>query len=227
MKLLREFVDIRNIEKCITEAKDTPNHKPQYRLKGIMLQASIKNQNGRIYSKPVCDKMVHVYNEEKISKNRALGQMGHPEVPDVQLELCSHKIELLEMRGENGCDGYGEAKFIDTPMGRIGMTYIDEGIILGMSTRALGTTDDDGNVNDDACLCAIDTVYNPSAPKALVEGIMENKEWIIGKDGNYVEAAIANLKESVDKKYTNEVAADVFLKFIQEICNKQAINNLI
>jgi hypothetical protein len=214
-KLLREFVDIKSLETCIVEAKDS--HKPEYRVKGPFLQAEIKNKNGRTYHLPVCTKAVQIYNEEKIQANRALGQMGHPDVPDIQLDKVSHKIELLEMRGN---DGYGVAKFIDTPLGRIGMTYIDEGIILGMSTRSLGTTNDSGDVNDDLLICAVDTVYDPSAPKALVEGIVENKEWIVGKDGNYVEAAISHMKEEVDKKYTNKIAADVFLKFIEEICQK-------
>jgi hypothetical protein len=224
MKLLREFVDISNLQTCITEAKDAKSHKPEYRLRGVFLEADIKNKNGRTYTLPVCTEAVAVYNEEKISKNRALGQMGHPDVPDVQLDMCSHRIESLMMEG---ADGMGVAKFIDTPMGRIGMTYIDEGIILGMSTRSLGSTDNDGIVQLPARICAIDCVFDPSAPRALVEGIMENKEWIIGKDGNYVEAAIANLKESVDKKFTNEVASEVFLKFIQEICAKSQLKSLI
>lgn len=223
-KLLREFIDISNLQTCITEAKDTPNHKPQYRIKGPFLQADIRNKNNRTYGLPVCTKAVKVYNEEKINKNRALGQMDHPDTPQIQLDRCSHKVESLIMENT---DGLGVAKFIDTPLGRIGMTYIDEGIILGMSTRALGTTDDDGNVQDDLNIVAVDCVYDPSAPRALVEGIMENKEWIIGADGNYVEAAIANMKKDIDKKFTNEVASDVFLRFIKEVCNKSAIKNLL
>jgi hypothetical protein len=224
-KLLREFIDIKDLSTCITEAKDSPMHKPEYRVRGPFLQAEIKNKNGRTYGLPVCIKSVKMYNEEKISKNRALGQMGHPDVPEIQLDRVSHKIESLEMVNN---DGIGVAKFIDTPLGRIGMTYIDEGIILGMSTRSLGTTDNQGNVQDDLNVIAIDTVYDPSAPKALVEGIVENTEWIVGPDGNFVvESAIKNLKKEINKKYTNEVAADVFLKFINEISLKSQIKDIL
>lgn len=213
MKLLCEFVDMSSLQLLTEEDKEK---KKVYRLKGPFMEATVKNKNGRIYPLEVLEREVKKYNEEKISKSRAMGEMDHPENPQINLERVSHIIESLKMDGNLA---YGVARLIDTPMGRIAQTLVGEGVILGMSSRGVGSLDGD-KVKDDYCLITPgDIVCDPSAPSAFVEGVLENKEYIIGKDGEIVEVAIKKMKESVDKKYSGNNMSQNALRYMMNFLN--------
>jgi len=214
MKLIQEFVDIADL-KVIKEdcANGGCKSEKNIFLEGPFLQAESKNKNKRIYRKELCDREVKRLNEEKISKNRALGELDHPSSPQINLDRVSHKIDVLEMKGNTG---YGKAKLLNTPMGKIAKTLVEEGIILGMSTRAVGTIDEaTGYVNDDLQLITVDIVSDPSVPKAFVDAVMEGKEWIMEGD-RFIEMAINNM----EKKLSNEgskAAYNAMMGFLTEI----------
>ena len=217
MKLLTEFISFDRLEVLKENDKDG---KKIFRLKGPFLEASIRNKNGRIYSKEILVREVNSFVENKIKKNRSMGELDHPENPQINLERVSHIIESLEMKDNVG---YGCAKLIDTPMGRIARTLVDEGIIVGMSSRGVGTLDGE-KVKEDYSLITVDIVADPSAPNCFVEGVLENKEWIIQGD-RIVEVAVQNLKKSVDKKYdpkslSNDVLS-YMMRFLEEIQQKK------
>jgi len=217
MKLLSEFVSFDKLE--VLKETSTEGVK-SYRLKGPFLESSVKNKNGRIYSKEILVREVNDFVESKIRKNRSMGELDHPENPQINLERVSHIIESLEMK-ENV--GYGCAKLIDTPMGRIAKTLVDEGIIVGMSTRGVGTLDGE-TVKEDYKLITVDIVADPSAPNCFVEGVLENKEYIMNGD-RIVEVAIQNLQKSVDKKYdpksvSNHVLS-YMMKFLEDVQQKK------
>ena len=217
MKLLTEFISFDRLEVLKENDKDG---KKIFRLKGPFLEASIRNKNGRIYSKEILVREVNSFVENKIKKNRSMGELDHPENPQINLERVSHIIESLEMKDNVG---YGCARLIDTPMGRIAKTLVDEGIIVGMSTRGVGTLDGE-NVKEDYSLITVDVVADPSAPNCFVEGVLENKEWIIQGD-RIVEVAVQNLQKAVDKKYdpksmSNQVLS-YMMRFLEEIQQKK------
>jgi hypothetical protein len=167
-------------------------------LKGPFLEAGTLNKNGRKYMLETLTREVKKFYDEKIQGKRSLGELDHPPDPTVNLDRVSHIITDLQMK-EN--IGYGAARLIDTPMGRIGKTLVDEGVIVGMSTRGVGSLDGEF-VKDDYNLITVDIVADPSAPSAFVEGVLENKEYVIGKDGQIVETAITQLQKRVDEKYS-------------------------
>jgi len=173
MKLISE--EIQSAEYLIEEK----NGKKEYKIKGIFLQSEVKNRNGRVYPKDVLEREVMRYNREFINKNRAFGELGHPDGPTVNLERVSHMVKKLYPEGNNFI---GEAKIMDTPYGKIVKGLIDEGAQLGVSSRGMGSLIQRNGTNyvkDDFYLAtAADIVADPSAPDAFVEGIMENKEWI-------------------------------------------------
>ena len=174
MKLISEAIE--DIE-YITEDEEG---KKNYRIRGVFLQSELKNRNGRVYPKSILEKEVGRYNKEYIQKNRAFGELGHPDGPTVNLERVSHMITNLHPDGNNFI---GEAKIMDTPYGKIVKNLIDEGARLGVSSRGMGSLapgrDGSQVVKDDFYLAtAADIVADPSAPNAFVEGIMEGKEWI-------------------------------------------------
>lgn len=217
MKLLTEMISFDKLE--LIKENDAEGKKI-FRLKGPFLEASIKNKNGRIYSKEILVREVNDFCESKIKKNRSMGELDHPENPTVNLERVSHIIESLEMKDNVG---FGVAKLIDTPMGRIAKTLVDEGIIVGMSTRGVGTLDGE-TVKEDYKLITVDIVADPSAPNCFVEGVLENKEYIMQGD-RIVEIAVQNLQKKVEKKYnpnsmSNHVL-DYMMEFIQEIQQKK------
>ena len=149
------------------------------KIQGVFMQAETKNRNGRVYPLGVLQKEVTRYNKELVSKNRAFGELGHPDGPTVNLDRVSHMIEELVPEGNNII---GKAKILDTPNGRIVKELLNSGAKLGVSSRGMGTLEKKGNANyvkDDFYLAtAADIVADPSAPQAFVEGIMEGKEWI-------------------------------------------------
>jgi len=173
MKLISE--EIQSAEYLIEEK----NGKKEYKIKGIFLQSEVKNRNGRVYPKDVLEREVLRYNREFINKNRAFGELGHPDGPTVNLERVSHMVKKLYPEGNNFI---GEAKIMDTPYGKIVKGLIDEGAQLGVSSRGMGSLIQRNGTNyvkDDFYLAtAADIVADPSAPDAFVEGIMENKEWV-------------------------------------------------
>jgi len=149
-------------------------------IEGVFLQGGIKNRNGRMYPVETLAREVQRYNENFTNKGRALGELGHPDGPTVNLDRVSHKITVLEQRGDNF---WGKAQLLDTPMGKIAQSLIGEGVQLGVSSRGIGSIKEDHTgckvVGEDFMLAtAADIVADPSAPDAFVSGIMEGKEWI-------------------------------------------------
>ena len=217
MKLISEHVD--EIE-YITE--DTDDGKKNYRIKGVFMQAEVKNRNNRMYPMNVLESEVKRYNKEYVQQKRAFGELGHPDGPTVNLERVSHMITALYPDGKNFI---GEAKIMDTPYGKIVKNLIDEGAKLGVSSRGMGSLEPRQNmhvVKDDFYLAtAADIVADPSAPNAFVEGIMEGKEWV-WENGMIQEMDIEAYKRELDKKYARkaareEKAADVFADFMSKI----------
>ena len=174
MKLMTEMIE--NDVEFICEAK---NGKKEYTLKGIFMQGEIKNRNGRVYPIETLKKEVDRYSKEYVDKNRAYGELGHPQGPTINLERVSHMIKDLHADGNNIV---GEAKVLDTPMGSIVKNLMDEGATLGVSSRGMGSLQSKGGVDtvqsDFQLATAADIVADPSAPEAFVEGIMEGVEWL-------------------------------------------------
>ena len=193
----------------------------QYFIEGIFLQSELKNRNGRVYPESVMDKEVQRYTEEYINKNRAYGELGHPDTPSINLDRVSHMITSLKKDGTNYI---GRAKILDTPMGKIAKGLLDGGANLGVSSRALGSlkTGKDGVqvVQDDFMLStAADIVADPSAPNAFVHGIMEGREWVF-VDGKYVERHIEEAKNAIKRASSsqlNEMSIKAFQDFLSKI----------
>ena len=192
MKLITEQIEE---VKFLTEDN---NGKKNHYIQGVFLQGEIKNRNGRVYPIDILEREVNRYTTENISKNRALGELGHPEGPTVNLDRASHKIESLVREGNNYI---GKAKLLDTPMGQIAKSLLDEGVSLGVSSRGVGSLREMGGANyvrDDYQLAtAADIVADPSAPDAFVEGIMEGKEWV-WDNGLLKEQEISSIKKGID-----------------------------
>jgi hypothetical protein len=172
MLLITEINDSVNL---ITEDKDGMKN---YFIEGIFMEADKKNRNGRVYPKKTLEREVERYNEEFVKPNRAMGELGHPDGPTVNLERVSHIIKELNADGSNIV---GKAKILDTPYGKIVKNLIDEGVKIGVSSRGMGSLKNVEGVNevqDDFILSAVDIVADPSAPNAFVEGVMEGKEWV-------------------------------------------------
>jgi len=195
MKILNEFISRDKLEVLTEEVGETKEK--VYRLKGPFVEAVTKNKNGRIYPLKLMEREVKRYNDEKISKGRAVGELDHPDSPQINLERVSHVIESLVMQDNLGM---GVARLLDTPMGKIGKSLVKEGIILGMSSRGIGSLDGD-IVKEDFQIICVDLIFDPSASSAFVECVVENKEWIL-KNGNYIEvAAVKKLQKRIDEKY--------------------------
>ncbi len=213
VKLIAEQVE--DVE-FITE--DNDEGKKNYKIRGVFMQADVKNRNGRIYPMEVLQKQVSEYNKKFIKEKRAFGELGHPEGPTVNLERVSHMITDLYPDGKNFM---GEAKIMNTPMGKIVKNLMDEGAKLGVSSRGMGSLEQKNGVNyvkDDFYLAtAADIVADPSAPNAFVEGIMEGKEWV-WNHGALVEAHVAELKQRLDvkkRKRDAKIEALEFAKFLK------------
>jgi len=155
------------------------NGEKQYHIDGIFMQAEQKNRNGRVYPQKTLIKEVQRYNNEYVKTNRAMGELGHPDGPQLNLERVSHLIKELRVDGN---DIYGKAKILDTPYGKIVKDLIKEGVKIGVSSRGMGSLkqnkDGVNEVQEDFSLAAVDIVADPSAPDAYVQGIMEGKEWV-------------------------------------------------
>ena len=215
VKLITEANDF-STSNYIIEEKD--NGKKDYKIKGIFMQSNIKNRNGRVYPREVLMKEVKNYDSKFIQKNRAFGELGHPDGPTVNLDRVSHMITSLKPEGDNFI---GEAKIMSTPMGEIVKSLMDEGATLGVSSRGMGSLDQRGGVNyvknDFKLATAGDIVADPSAPSAFVEGIMEGKEWV-WDHGSLVEAEVYEMKERIEKRVRarqNKEQALEFAKFLK------------
>ena len=216
VKLFSEAIE--DVE-FITEAKDNSGGK-NYKIRGIFMQADVKNRNGRVYPMEILEKEVTKYNKNFIRGKRAFGELGHPEGPTVNLERVSHMITELHPDGKNFI---GEAKIMDTPMGKIVKNLMDEGAKLGVSSRGMGSLDQKGGasyVRDDFYLAtAADIVADPSAPNAFVEGIMEGKEWV-WNNGALIESELVGLKQKFDvKKHQRDAKMEAleFAKFLKRL----------
>tara|TARA_S200000501_G_scaffold7538_1_gene6699 strand:- start:4817 stop:5461 length:645 start_codon:yes stop_codon:yes gene_type:complete len=212
MKLITETIE--NVE-VITEGKG--DSKKLY-IEGVFLQSELKNRNGRMYPFSVLEKEVSRYNEEYIKTSRALGELGHPDGPTVNLDRVSHRITKLAAEGTNFI---GRAQILDTPMGKIASSLLGEGVKLGVSSRGMGSIDkrEDCNVvMDDFMLAtAADIVADPSAPDAFVNGIMEGKEWA-WDNGILKETKVAKYKSYIDdatRQNLEERTLQVFNNFLQ------------
>ena len=217
MKLIKEHTETVNY--LIEEDKETGQK--NYNLEGVFLQADIKNRNGRIYPVDILDKEVKRYMKENVKKNRAYGELGHPDSPTINLARVSHMIKDLKLEGKNFV---GKAKIMDTPYGKIVKSLIDEGASLGVSSRGMGslktTKDGSSEVQKDFMLAtAADIVADPSAPDAFVRGVMEGKEWMF-VDGKFVEQDIDAVKSSITKatrSQLEEAKLFAFAKFLKAI----------
>ena len=212
MKLISEHM---GFVEYITEDGDTG--KKNYKIRGVFMQADIKNRNNRMYPGEILEKEVKRYNKEYIQQNRAFGELGHPDGPTVNLERVSHMITDLYPDGKNFI---GEAKILDTPYGKIVKNLIDEGAKLGVSSRGMGSIDkrEDCNVvMDDFMLAtAADIVADPSAPDAFVNGIMEGKEWA-WDNGILKETKVAKYQRYIDsatRRNLEERSLKVFNDFL-------------
>ena len=212
MKLITEQIEA--VEFLVEDTGSKKNHF----IEGVFLQADIKNRNGRVYAMNVLEKEVGRYTESYISKDRALGELGHPEGPTVNLDRVSHKIVSLQKEGSNFI---GKAKILDTPMGKIAKNLIDEGVKLGVSSRGVGSISERNGaayVRDDFMLAtAADIVADPSAPDAFVEGIMEGKEWV-WNNGILTERHIESIKNELDAATWHnlqERKVSAFAKFLK------------
>ena len=214
MKLITETIEDVQI---LTEET---NGKKDYKIRGVFMQADIKNRNGRIYPVETLAKEVRRYTKEFIEKKRAFGELGHPDGPTVNLERVSHMITSLKPEGKNFI---GEAKVMDTPYGKIVKNLIDEGAVLGVSSRGMGSIQQQGGQNlvgkDFYLATAADIVADPSAPDAFVEGIMEGKEWV-WDNGILKSVTIEKYKSEIEKTKREELAekkSKIFADFVSKL----------
>ena len=216
MKLIREEVE--SVEFLV----ENKNGKKSMYIEGVFLQGNIKNRNGRMYPMETLRREVGRYNENHVTPGRALGELGHPEGPTVNLDRVSHKIVSLK---ESGSNFIGKAKILNTPMGKIASSLIDEGVNLGVSSRGIGslkpTREGINVVGDDFMLAtAADIVADPSAPDAFVEGIMEGKDWVW--DGGilrerFAEKTYKTINTLVDQKQLDENKLNLFNDFLSNL----------
>ena len=214
MKLITETTE------DIKYLKEEKDGKTNLFIEGVFLQSDLKNRNGRVYPREIMQREVNRYVKESIDKKRAMGELGHPDGPTINLDRVSHMITSLR---EDGSNYIGKAKILDTPMGNIVKNLIDEGASLGVSSRGLGTLKEKNGINevqDDFVLStAADIVAAPSAPDAFVRGIMEHKEWVM-VEGAWMEqeihAAVRRIKRAGSRELEEEKMA-VFSSFMNKL----------
>ena len=213
MKLIREEVEAVEV---LTESN---NGKKTFYIQGPFLQGDIKKRNGRVYESRILAKEVGRYNEQYISKNRAMGELGHPDGPTVNLDRVSHKITSLKQEGSNFI---GKAKILETPMGRIAGALLNDGVTLGVSSRGMGSITQRNGANyvgeDFMLATAADIVADPSAPDAFVQGIMEGKEWV-WDNGLLKECDVQRVKDTIDSapaSRLNEAVLEGFYNLLMD-----------
>jgi len=215
MKLIKEEVSHVNF---LTEMNEKTGQKEMF-IEGIFMQAETKNRNGRVYPFDVLNKEVERYNREYVNKNRAFGELGHPDSPTINLDRVSHMITKLYPDGNNIM---GKAKIMDTPNGKIVKSLLDGGASLGVSTRGVGSLKPHNGyqlVQDDFHLAtAADIVADPSAPNAFVQGIMENAEWVL-TDTGWKEVQFEMAKKQIKEASKNDIEA-VALRLFENFISK-------
>jgi hypothetical protein len=215
MKLIKE--EVLDIKYLVEENKKTGQK--EHFIQGVFMQAEQKNRNGRVYPRYILQKEVDRYNNDYVNKNRAFGELGHPDSPTINLDRVSHMITKLYPDGNNFV---GKAKILDTPNGKIVKSLLDGGACLGVSTRGVGSLKPYGGyqlVQDDFHLAtAADIVADPSAPDAFVQGIMEDVEWILTAKG-WTPANHEKAKKMIVEASRNEIE-DVALKVFQNFLTK-------
>lgn len=214
MKLIKEITETVSI---LTEEKDG---KKSLFIEGPFLVAERQNKNKRLYEYNTLKKEVDRYTEEYINKNRAFGELGHPDTPTINLDRVSHMVTGLR---EDGTQWIGKAKILDTPMGNIAKSLIEGGACLGVSSRGMGSLKMINGVNivqpDFYLATAADIVADPSAPGAFVQGIMESKEWML-VDGKWTEVHLQEAKQQIKKasrKQIEQVSLQIFENFIKKL----------
>lgn len=199
MKLITETtLDVR----ILTE--NTNDGKKNYFIEGVFMESEQKNKNGRVYPQPIMEKEINRYIREYVVTSRAIGELGHPEGPTVNLERAAHMIKELHFDGTQIC---GRAKILDTPYGRIVKNLMDEGAKLGVSSRGMGSLIEKNGyqeVQEDFMLAAVDIVADPSAPNAFVNGIMEGREWI-WENGIFKQVDLDNYKKQITKTSSRDL----------------------
>lgn len=216
MKLITETVE--DVQYLVEATEDG---KKSLYITGPFLVYDRPNRNGRMYPKSIMEREVNRYNEQYVQTKRALGELGHPDTPTINLERASHII--TELKDDGQCY-IGKAKILDTPYGNIVKNFMDSGVSLGVSSRGMGSLKPNNEginlVQDDFKLAtAADIVADPSAPGAFVNGIMENKEWLF-VEGRFVEVDIENTKKQIrqaSKKEIEAVAAKLFENFLSKL----------
>tara|TARA_R100001463_G_scaffold12940_1_gene34664 strand:+ start:82 stop:732 length:651 start_codon:yes stop_codon:yes gene_type:complete len=216
MKLITEEID--QVEVIVEER----NGKKNLFIEGIFLQGEIQNRNGRMYPMQTLSREVGRYNENFVCKGRALGELGHPDGPTVNLDRVSHKITSLRQEGNNFI---GKAQILSTPMGNIAKSLLGEGVKLGVSSRGVGslnkTNEGYSVVGEDFTLAtAADIVSDPSAPDAFVDGIMEGKEWVWDGDvlrERYAQKTYKRINTLVDQKRLDEQKLNLFNDFLSNL----------
>ena len=202
---------------CLTEA--TEDGKKNYFIEGIFMQSEKVNRNGRMYEREILFNEADRYNKEYVQKSRAMGELGHPDGPSLNLERVCHNIVEMSFDGDNVM---GKAKILDTPYGKIVKSLIDDGVKLGVSTRGMGTLEEKNGVKmvkEDFMLTAVDVVADPSAPDAFVNGIMEGKEWV-WNNGMLKEREIETYRKTITKaerKNLEEQKLNVFRDFLSKL----------
>tara|TARA_B100000902_G_scaffold360290_1_gene376807 strand:- start:165 stop:809 length:645 start_codon:yes stop_codon:yes gene_type:complete len=214
MKLITETIE------SVQVLEEESNGKKNLYIEGIFLQSELKNRNGRVYPVNVLEKEVQRYNEEYVNSGRALGELGHPDGPTVNLDRVSHKIISLKKEGNNFI---GKARILETPMGKIAKSLLGEGVQLGVSSRGMGSLEESNGVKyvrDDFMLAtAADIVADPSAPDAFVNGIMEGKEWV-WENGILKECQVSNMRDYISgssRKDLEERTLKVFENFLSNL----------
>ncbi len=215
LKLITEHVE--DVQ-FLTEEKDGVK---QHFIEGIFMQAEKKNRNGRVYPNKVLIKEAKRYQKEYVEQNRAMGELGHPDGPQVNLERVSHLIEHLKEDGDNIV---GRAKILETPYGKIVKNLMEGGVKLGVSSRGMGSLKQENGVNTvqkDFMLSAIDIVADPSAPDAFVDGVMEGKAWVW--DGGLLKEqdlnSVCSMIQRASKRELEEKKLKAFENFLSKIRN--------
>ena len=216
MKLITEEIE------SVQVLTETVNGKKTLYIQGPFLQTEVVNRNGRMYRLPVMEREVKRYTEQYVNKGRALGELGHPDGPTVNLDRVSHKIVSLQREGNNFI---GKAQILSTPMGKIAESLLKEGVTLGVSSRGIGSVKQNNEgyseVGEDFMLAtAADIVADPSAPDAFVQGIMEGKEWVL--DGGILREQLVQktqrrINTLVDERRLQEHKVDLFNQFLNSL----------
>jgi len=213
MKLITEQI---NEVKYLVEKKE--DGAKNIFIEGIFMQTEKENKNGRMYRKGIMENALNNF-QSLISEKRALGELGHPPNPQINLNNVSHLITSLKFEGN---DVIGRAKILDTPMGKIAKNFIEEGVRLGVSSRGLGSLKEVNGINevqDDFHLATVDILSDPSAPEAFVQGIMEGAEWVLA-NGVWKPVQVEQAQQLIKKtpqRDLNEVKLQLFEKFLNNI----------